>query len=216
MDLALFDFDNTLTVRDMMPDFVRAAVPRWRLHIGGVLIAPWLVGYRQGWVSGTTTRALVTRVGFAGMAQDTYARAGEAFANDVLPTVLRQDAMARLDWHRSRGDTVAVVSGSYDVYLAPWCRSQGVELIASRLEAVDGRLTGRYAGAQCVGEEKARRIRERFGRSRFDAVHAWGDSPEDAAMLALADHRWYRGEPVADASRTLDLASARRTGEPWE
>ena len=196
MDLALFDFDNTLTVRDMMPDFVRAAVPRWRLRFGGVALAPWLIGYRRGWVSGSTVRRLVTRVGFAGMTYDAYVRAGERFAHEVLPTVLRADAMARFDWHRARGDVVVVVSGSYDVYLSHWCAAQRVDMIASRLEAVDARLTGRYNGPQCVGEEKARRVRQRYDLSRYGAVHAYGDSSEDAELLALADVRWYRGKPV--------------------
>jgi phosphoserine phosphatase len=48
-----------------------------------------------------------------------------------------------------------------------------------------------------VGEEKARRVREQYALSSFDAVHAYGDTPEDAALLALADERWFRIWPEA-------------------
>ena len=56
-------------------------------------------------------------------------------------------------------------------------------------------LTGRYAGAQCVAEEKARRVRERYDLSGYRAIHAYGDTHEDHALLALADHATWRGAP---------------------
>ncbi|HVH36139.1 MAG TPA: HAD-IB family phosphatase [Tahibacter sp.] len=96
-----------------------------------------------------------------------------------------------------RGDTIAIVSGAFDAYLAPWCRTQELTLFCSSLEQRDGRLTGRSRGAQCVGAEKARRVREHYDLGRFAAIHAYGDTPEDRELLALARHRHYRGEPVA-------------------
>jgi len=104
--------------------------------------------------------------------------------------------MARLQWHRERGDRIVVVSGGLDVYLAPWCAAQGVELLCSVLAERDGRITG-YDGAQCVGEEKVRRIRALCDPRAYAAVHAYGDTHEDLAMLAMAHHRTYRGQAQA-------------------
>lgn len=197
VNLALFDFDGTLTVREMLPPFVYAAVPRSRLRRGRLLLAPWVAGYRLGWVSGAVIRERIAHAGFRGMPEAEYRAAGERFAREVLPSVLRPDAMARVDWHRRRGDTVAVVSGGYDVYLSHWCRAHGLDLLCSSLEVADGVLTGRYAGAQCVGEEKPRRVRERYALADFASIHAYGDTPEDFALLRIAGHRWYRGEAMA-------------------
>lgn len=195
MILALFDFDGTITTREMMPDFVRMAVPRARLRLWGTLLAPWVFGYKAGWVSGSSIRSKIARAGFRGMPEADYRAAGERFARDVLPRVLRPEAMARIAWHKARGDTVVVVSGGFDVYLSHWCRSQGVDLLCSKLEVVDGVLTGRFDGAQCVREEKARRVRERYVLRDFSAVHAYGDTAEDAELLALADESWFRVWP---------------------
>lgn len=208
--LALFDFDSTLTVRDMLPAFVRFATPPLRRWTRGPLLIPWVFGYRRGWVSGTDIRDRVARAGFHGMREADYLAAGARFAREVLPTVLRPEAMARLQWHRDRGDTIAVVSGSYDVYLAHWCRAHAVELLCSKLEVVDGVLTGRYDGAQCVGEEKARRVRERFDLGAYAAIHAYGDSHEDVAMLRLADEAWYRGRPWQAIEETAAVAHPSR------
>ena len=94
---------------------------------------------------------------------------------------------------------VVVVSGGFDVYLSHWCDAHGLALICSKLEVAGGALTGRYDGAQCVRDEKPRRVRERYALGDFDAVYAYGDTPEDFALLEIADHRWYRGEPMQEA-----------------
>ena len=196
MNLALFDFDGTLTTREMLPAFVYSAVPPMRLRIGKLLLAPWVVGYKLGWVSGISIRRKIAMVGFRGMTEADYLAAGERFALEALPPVLRPEVMARVAWHKARGDTVVIVSGAFDVYLSHWCRTHDLELICSRLEVQDGVLTGSYDGAQCVREEKPRRVRERYVLEDFETVYAYGDTPEDFALLEIAGHRWYRGEPM--------------------
>jgi phosphatidylglycerophosphatase C len=195
MSLALFDFDGTITTKETLPSFIYATVPPRRLRAGRLLLAPWIAGYKVGWVSGISVREKIVRFGFRGMHEADYLAAGERFAREALPSMLRPDAMARIAWHKDRGDTVAVVSGGFDVYLSHWCREHELDLICSKLEAKSGVLTGRYAGEQCVSEEKPRRVRERYGLDAFDAIYAYGDTPEDFALLEIADHRWYRGEP---------------------
>lgn len=92
---------------------------------------------------------------------------------------------------------MVLVSGGLDVYLAPWCRRHGIALICSRLEALGDFFTGRYLGAQCVGEEKARRVREYCDPAAHDTCYAYGDTHEDEALLALAHKRFYRGVEIA-------------------
>lgn len=196
MDLALFDFDGTLTGRETFPLFLRAVTPRARVVAGSVVFAPLVLGYRLGWISGSVTRAAIVRLALSGLRADAVAAAGERFAQSVLPDLLRPQALARLQWHRGRGDTIAVVSGAFDAYLAPWCRAQELTLFCSSLEQRDGCLTGRYRGTQCVAAEKARRVREHYDLGRFAAIHAYGDTPEDRELPNLATHRHYRGEPV--------------------
>jgi hypothetical protein len=61
------------------------------------------------------------------------------------------------------------------------------------LEAVDGRLTGRYRDGDC-GPEQVRHIHEHYDLAAFARIHAYGDSREDRPTLALAHKRWYRGK----------------------
>ena len=103
--------------------------------------------------------------------------------------------MRRIAWHRARGDAVLVVSGGLADYLHPWAEAHGLEMLCSTLESRGGRLTGRYAGAQCVGAEKARQVAARFDLSGFERIHAYGDTAEDQHLLAIATDRFYRTMP---------------------
>ena len=196
-DLALFDFDGTLTDRETMPDFMHAAVRPWRLALGKALLLPLIVGYKARIVPGIAVRAAICFVGFRGIPVGELEAHGRRFAADVLPGTLRPEAMARLAWHQARGDTVVVVSGGLDVYLRPWCEAHGVALLCSSLAHENGRFSGRYEGAQCVRGEKARRVLEHYPPTRFQRIHAYGDTPEDRELLALAHEAHYRGRPVA-------------------
>lgn len=199
-DLALFDFDGTITTRETMPDFMRAAVRPGRQRLGWLLLAPLIIGYKARLVPGPVVRAAICMVGFRGVAAAELERHGAAFARDVLPGLLRPEAMARIAWHRARGDRVVVVSGGLDAYLRPWADTHGLELLCSTLEQRAGVLTGRYQGAQCVGAEKVRRVLANCPPAAGARVHAYGDTPEDAAMLSMAHERHYRVMPGADAA----------------
>lgn len=196
MTLALFDFDGTITTHETMPAFVRRSVGARRRFFAQFLLAPVVIGYKLGLVSGVRVRRIVVRIAYGGMPAEFVAAAGRAFARDHLSTVLREDAMRRIAWHREQGHVIVVVSGGLDVYLAPWCDEHGLELICSSLEARDGVLTGRYHGQQCVRTEKARRVRERHDLREHATVYAYGDTPEDFDLLDLATTRYYRGQPV--------------------
>lgn len=205
--LALFDFDGTLTTSESFPAFLRLVVPKRRLRWGGLLVSPLVLAYRLRLLSGTVVRAAILRVATRGLDTDAVTSAGRRYARDVLPATLRPDMLARLRWHRDRGDVVVVVSGTFDLCLRDWCEAEGVALLASSLEQANGCLTGRYAGAQCVGEEKPRRVRAVHDVAAFARVHAYGDTVEDLPMLALADEAVYRGKPAPQLSRSASAAT---------
>ncbi len=200
MDLALFDFDGTITNRETMPDFMHMAVRPGRLLLGKVLLLPLILGYKTKLVSGVVVRAAICLLGFWRVPVHELEAHGQQFADNFLPSTLRPEAMKRIAWHKSRGDTVVVVSGGLDVYLRHWRREHGVDLLCSSLDHRDGKLTGRYFGRQCVKSEKARLVQEQFPLAAYSRVFAYGDTPEDRELLALAHEAYYRWQPVPATS----------------
>ncbi len=196
MDLALFDFDGTITHADTFTPFLYFAVPPWRVVVASVALSPLIAGYKLGLVPTPTLRAWLVSAAFRGRRSADVLRLGERYASDVIPGVLRPEALAKIAWHKQRGDTVVVVSASLDVYLSNWCRALGLDLICSELEERRGALTGRYRGGDCTGPEKARRVLERYDVGRFSVVHAYGDTREDHALLALGHRKYYRWQEI--------------------
>ncbi|MBI1875920.1 MAG: HAD-IB family hydrolase [Acidobacteria bacterium] len=196
MNLALFDFDGTITTGDTFTPFLRFAIGARRAVLGGLLISPVVIANRFRLISTTKTRPIVARAGFQGVAADTVRALGRRYATEVLPTLVEPKAMERLQWHRSQRDTVAIVSAGLDVYLQPWCEVHGVQLICSELEERDGRMTGRYRRGDCSGPTKARLIRATFDLAGFENVYAYGDTAEDREMLALANKKYYRWKEI--------------------
>lgn len=197
MQLALFDFDHTVTTGDSYARFLRRVATPAQLARARWSVGPWLLAYRAGLIPAQAMRARVTSLVFRGRDREEIAAHGEPFARQCLPPMLRPEMMARIDWHHRQGHQLVLVSASLDSYLQPWCRQHGLELICNRLAADDrDRLTGHYEDGDC-GPRKAARITARYDLSGYDRIHAYGDSREDRAMLALAQARWYRGRRLA-------------------
>src|SRR3954469_10263860 len=146
MDLALFDFDGTITDGDGFVPFIQRAVSRPRKLAGTLWLSPLIVGYRSGWVSASRMRQSIAWVAFRGRPQAELAAIGERYA-EALDRRVRPEASERIAWHRARGDRVVVVSASLDCYLAPWCRARGLELICSELELVAGAVRATIGAA---------------------------------------------------------------------
>lgn len=195
MDLALFDFDGTLTTQDTFRGFIYLSSGPLRTAAGNVALAPLVLGYRRGVVSGSVLRRAAAAFCFRGRAAEDIERHGRQYARQ-LDECLRPEAMSRLRWHQQQGHRVAIVSASLSAYLRPWADSVGVDLICNELEARGGVHTGRLVDGDCSREEKARRVRARYVVGEYERIYAYGDTPEDHALLRLASRRYFRGREV--------------------
>lgn len=196
MNLALFDFDGTITHCDTFTPFIKKAVTPRRLRLGGLLLLPSLLGYRLGLLSGTFVRKQVVYIGLKGMSNHQLQTLGETHAKTFLPQVIRKEAIDRIQWHLQAGDRVVVVSASLDLYLKPWCETMGVELICSQLEVKANVLTGRYDKKDCSGEEKVRRVTSLVQLTEYKTIYAYGDTKEDTALLGIADEKYFQWQKI--------------------
>jgi len=92
---------------------------------------------------------------------------------------------------------VMVVSASIDNWVAPFFRriqnKHSLSIVGTRIEVVDGKVTGRFLTANCYGPEKVHRVEALLSEPR-DHYHitAYGDSRGDKEMLQYADERHYK------------------------
>mgnify|MGYP003117244216 FL=1 len=197
MDIALFDFDGTITNCDTFTPFVKAAIPRKRMRVGKILLTPFMIAHKYSLLSSSYIRQKVVRVGFKNLPVLDIAELGHKHAESFIPNVLRPEAIERLNWHKARGDRILIVSASLAVYLGPWCEKMGFELCGVNLEEREGLLTGHYLDGDCTGRKKVERIRALINLDEFEHIYAYGDTAEDIEMLDLADSKFFNWEKVS-------------------
>ena len=190
MNLALFDFDGTITRSDTFTPFIHFAVSRRRLWLGILPLLPLILVYELGLLPATRMRAAAAFMAFRGRRAEEVDELGRRYAKR-LPELMRQQAFDKIRWHQAQGDTVVVVSASLSPYLRAFCEEQRVALICTQLEQRAGVLTGRYLAGDCTGHEKARRVRAAYDLSQYPVIYAYGDTPEDHELLGLASRRFF-------------------------
>ncbi len=192
MNLALFDFDGTITTRDSLPDFIRYAVGKPAYYLGLSVLSPILVAYLAGLVSNHVAKQKMLSWFFKGWSRNRFQTLAEQYSRQQIDKILRREAIEKLQWHQQQGDRIVVVSASMENWLKLWCDSHELELLATRLDFKADKLTGRFSTANCHGEEKVRRIRELLDLKDYRKIYAYGDSSGDTAMLSLAHEAFYR------------------------
>jgi len=135
-------------------------------------------------------------------------------------------AIERVAWHAKQGHEIVMISGTLEPLARGAARAMETELavrgitltirvFATRLEAMDGRWTGRVLGEAMFGEAKARAAKRLAEEMRLDLgrCYAYGDSLNDRWLMAAV------GRPAA-VNSSKDLADMARTrGWPvlnWE
>lgn len=193
--LAAFDFDGTLTHRDTLFGFLRAAFGDAALARGLVRCAPSVVQARLGRGPGDVHPRDVGKVRLlrslaAGRDAAMVAEHGESYARS-LPERFRPDVLGRLRWHHREGHDVVLVSAGLATYLDHLTDELDLAaVIACELAADDrGLLTGELARPNVRGPEKEVRLREWLaGREPYGTIWAYGNSSGDRELLAMADH----------------------------
>ena len=190
-DIAAFDFDGTLTDGGSVFGFLSALTGRRKVVNAAMTLLPQLAhtAIAGGEVADRTKERLFEMV-LSGIETSRFEAVSAEFAKQHLAGHLRADVHRRLQWHQQRGDHTVIVSASPERYIAEAARLMDVEqALATRLATRDGRLTGRYDGKNCRGEEKLRRLREWTAQLEAPTARLWvyGNSRGDLRRMRAAD-----------------------------
>ncbi|WP_022851521.1 HAD family hydrolase [Limisalsivibrio acetivorans] len=188
--LVLFDFDGTLTNTDSLLDFAKYYKGRWLFYLFMTALSPLLIMYKTKLISGHRMKEIFLSLFFAGEIYDKFQNKACNYSRYIIPTILREDTTKILNQHRENGDRIIVVSASLNDYLHIWCKEQGLELLSTKIEVTQGKLTGKIKGHNCNGFEKAKRIKELLKLEDYTDIYAYGNGSGDLEMLELANFKF--------------------------
>ena len=190
--IALFDFDGTITTDDSLIKFIRFVVGDVKFIWGMILLSPMLITYKLKLIPNYKAKQMMLSYFFKGMSEEKFMQVANEYSLNEINTIVRPKAMEKITWHKEQGHKIVIVSASIECWLKPWGDENNLDLIATKLEIIDGIVTGEFLTKNCYGIEKANRVNETYNLSDYDYIYSYGDSRGDKELLELADERFYK------------------------
>ena len=188
MNLALFDFDGTLTSKDSLGGFLKYSVSRSKYIINMIKFIPYFIMWQTKLMPNNITKEKLFDIFFKGIDEREFKKIARNYALNKLDLIVLKKRLATLQKHQQNGDRVIIVSASMKCWLEPWCKKHKLELIATELEFVNSKFTSKFSTPNCHKDEKVNRIKQHLNIKDYEIIYAYGDSSGDTQMLALGDY----------------------------
>jgi phosphatidylglycerophosphatase C len=188
--VVVVDLDGTLCPGDTLVALVRGALrrrPGRAPHVARAL--PTVAARYRRDPDAAKEHLLVAALG------DLDAAAAQELAIRVAARLrLSPEVRAAVAAHVEAGDLVWLASASVEPLVFAVARRVGARgAVATVLAVSGGRLSGRYDGANCKGEEKLRRLDAVLPAGWRAGAVAYADSRADQPLMdAVAEARWVR------------------------
>jgi HAD superfamily hydrolase (TIGR01490 family) len=190
--IAFFDFDGTITIKDSLFEMIKHQKGKTKFFAGLLINAPVLIGLKVKLISNQRAKEQILKYFFRGAELSAFQEGCDKFVTWRLPLIVRPGALEEISKLKESGFEIVVVSASAENWIKKWADQMGLGLISTQLETTGNKLTGKIAGKNCNGEEKALRIRAAYNLDEFDEIYSYGDSSGDNHMLALGTKAFYQ------------------------
>jgi HAD superfamily hydrolase (TIGR01490 family) len=115
----------------------------------------------------------------------------QKFMAEVISPMMLDKGRDLLEQHRRAGDQLLVITSTNHFIVEPICKALGIDrVIATELEMVNGRYTGKVSGTPSYREGKVERLNNWLTANRLDmnSSYFYSDSINDMPLLLEVDH----------------------------
>ncbi|MER3400447.1 MAG: HAD-IB family hydrolase [Thermoflexus sp.] len=210
---AFFDVDHTVLSVSSGQQWVRylrrsgrMTWPVWWTFIGLAL------RYYLGLLEFPRANARLTAM-IAGADAEAFREETRRWFEEWVRPYIAPGAVRRIAWHREQGHRLALVSAATEYVVRPLAEALDIpDHLCTRLEVVDGRLTGRVVEPPCYGPGKVYWVERYAAETGVDLARSYfySDSYTDLPLLLRVGH------PVAVNPDPRLRRLARRRGWPIE
>jgi phosphatidylglycerophosphatase C len=190
--IAFFDFDGTITTKDSLLSFIIFRNGKFKTVLGLMILSPYYLAYILKIIPVQTAKEKILRYFFRNLSIEKFQSDCNEFSSTILLNLVRPKALDEITRLQEKGVAIVIISASPENWLRPWTERTGADLLSTRLETRDGKLTGKIEGRNCRGKEKVRRIMTRYDLNQYEEVYCYGDTKGDKPMLQLATHAFYK------------------------
>jgi len=188
-DIAVFDFDGTITRTDTFHDLLMWKFGGRRVLVAMLSASPLILLYLLRLVRNDLPKEFLFRWFFRGYTEQEFNELCRSYALARIDRIVRQQAIEKIQWHMHLGHHIVINTASIMNWIQPWAREHGItHVLATEVEVKNGLLTGHFSTPCCYGEEKLVRLRTIYPDGTYVKLYAYGDSSGDTALLAAADY----------------------------
>ena len=190
--IAAFDFDGTITTKDTLFHFIKYSFGWLKFIIGLIIFVPTFVSNLLKKITNSEAKEALFAIFFKNMTIEKFDELCNSYQLNISQ-ILNKQAIEKINWHKSQGHQLIIVSASIENWIAPWALSYGFErVIATKIEVKNNKLTGRFFTKNCNNIEKVNRLMDEFPERHTYVLYAYGDTTGDAELLELADFPFFK------------------------
>ncbi|MEX8546712.1 MAG: HAD-IB family hydrolase [Mucilaginibacter sp.] len=190
--IAFFDFDGTITNRDIFWDFTFFRLKNGLSVLKVVKALPDFALYLAKVLNNEQAKQRIFSKLFKDESLDSFNNSVEKYHQTHIYKRVKKDALDRIKWHKNSMHQVCIVSANFDLILHKFAQANQIRLISTQIQVENNLITGKFATRNCYGEEKVSRIKSIFPDiNSYTKIFAYGDSKGDLQMLDLATEKFY-------------------------
>lgn len=190
--VAAFDFDGTITTKDTLFHFAKFVLGPFAFYKAIFFFLPTAFKLFAKQMSNAKAKEVLFSLFFKSIEIEKLQEFGKQYAMEI-DKILNKEAVEKIIYHKNKEHKLVIVSASVEIWILPWAKQMGFEkVIATKAEIQNGKITGKFASANCNGPEKPVRLLEQYPKRNDYQLYAYGDTTGDLPLLKLADYPFYR------------------------
>ena len=190
--LYLFDFDGTITNKDSFIHFLISMLGRQKVFFKIVYHFPRILFTFFTNKKKSKVKELLLGLFFKGMTEQELNKLGEEYSKRYIEQVLRPKAIAYIKAIDRDVSDVFLISASVDIWLRNFANTNGMQLIATKLNYQSNFFTGKFEGENCKGIEKVLRLKKVVNLIEYQEIISFGDSNGDKEMFEISSSKNYK------------------------
>jgi len=190
LKVAVFDLDGTITYKDTYVDFLLFCLRKQPLRIlRAPALACYVVVYKAGLRTNHWLKVRFLRTVAGGLGGQRLEDLCSEFSQNTIKNNFKPQALAELQRLRESGYALVLATASFDFYVSRLFDALSMDYLVCTVAKRDraGRITGEIDGKNCIGKEKAERLRILCNEQYWSSIdRAYSDDIVDRPLFELA------------------------------
>ena len=193
-EIAIFDFDGTLSKRDTLLHFlIEVSIGSFAQIKKNIFPTTksfilYLLNSSKDYDLKDRLKEAIFELFLTGKSLEEIEEISRHYAKRILTKKMHTPMVEKLNYHKSQGHSIMIISASPEIYIKYVAKLLEVDFVAgTKLEVnPQGILTGKILGRNCKRDEKRLRFEKQFP-IRPNKIWAYGNSEGDKELLSMAN-----------------------------